>query len=284
MPRTADDAAKTPAERMRNYRQRQRRQWRSIRIEIFPDFVVLLPRPGEWMIWLRRVLGVTLLVTAVWLTSVLFAQVGGPAALSVAACLAALPILLWARQRLESFAQAGALISIVIVVVLAFVSPSYFQARATDDHAASSDGIWRPFDAGHIQQLVREGRVVFVEVTADWCITCQVNNRLVLDRAPVLSRLARGDVVAMRADWTRPSDQIAAYLASFGRYGIPFSVVYGPQTPDGLPLPEILTSDAVIVALKTAVGDGGNAKQLDIGIVEDSAHLDRVIGDIGIKR
>jgi hypothetical protein len=59
---------------------------------------------------------------------------------------------------------------------------------------------------------------------------------------------------------------------------------YGPHTPDGLPLPEILTSDAVIVALKTAVGDGSNAKQLDIGIVEDGAHLDRVIGDIGIKR
>lgn len=253
-------------------------------IALFPGLIVLLPRPGGWMITLRRILGVALLGTAVWLISVLVAQVGSLAALLVGACLVALLILLWIRQRLEGPKHVGALVSIVSFAMLAFVPPSILRAGVTDDHAANAVSIWQPFDVRQIHQLVKEGRVVFVDVTADWCITCQANKKLVLDRAPVLTRLVQNDTVAMKADWTRPSDQIATYLASFGRYGIPFSVVYGTRAPDGIPLPEILTSDAVIAAFNRAVGDGTDVKQLDIGIVRDSAHVDRAVGDIGIKR
>jgi len=94
--------------------------------------------------------------------------------------------------------------------------------------------------------------VVFVDVTADWCLTCKANKSLVLDRAPVASALAAENITPMRADWTRPSDAISRYLASFGRYGIPFNVVYGPSAPEGIALPEILTTAIVIDALKTA--------------------------------
>jgi suppressor for copper-sensitivity B len=115
--------------------------------------------------------------------------------------------------------------------------------------------VWRPFDEVQIPKLVAEGRVVIVDVTADWCITCRANEKLVLDRAPVVTALGRDDVVAMKADWTRPSDRIAAYLARFGRYGIPFGVVYGPAAPHGIPLPEILTSGSVMAALSAAQGN-----------------------------
>jgi suppressor for copper-sensitivity B len=120
--------------------------------------------------------------------------------------------------------------------------------------AVASSGPWRPFDPAAIGGLVRDGDVVMVDVTADWCLTCKLNERLVLDRAPVSDDLAKPGVVAMRADWTRPNPAIEAYLARFGRVGIPLNVVYGPAAPGGLPLPELLTTGAVTEALAQAAG------------------------------
>ncbi len=89
---------------------------------------------------------------------------------------------------------------------------------------------------------------MFVDVTASWCITCQVNKRVVLDTQPVAGWLDENDVVAMRADWTRPNQDITNYLANFGRFGIPFNVVYGPNAPQGIVLPELLTREIVVQA------------------------------------
>ena len=111
---------------------------------------------------------------------------------------------------------------------------------------------WQPFDIAAIAESVAAGKVVFVDITADWCVTCQVNKRLVIRDAEVWARLEASGVVCMRADWTRPSDEIAAYLASFGRYGIPFNAVYGPARRDGIVLPELLSKDAVLDALAAA--------------------------------
>ena len=111
---------------------------------------------------------------------------------------------------------------------------------------------WQAWDPAAIPGLVAQGKLVFVDVTADWCITCQVNKRLVLDDRAVAARLAGPETVAMLADWTRPSDAIAQYLASFGRYGIPFNAVYGRAAPQGIALPELLSTSGVLDALDRA--------------------------------
>ena len=98
------------------------------------------------------------------------------------------------------------------------------------------------------------GEVVFVDVTADWCLTCKANKALVLDREPVRSMLDSNDVVPMQADWTRPDPRINRYLKRHDRYAIPFNAVYGPGAPNGIVLSEILTADAVVRALDTARG------------------------------
>jgi len=100
--------------------------------------------------------------------------------------------------------------------------------------------------------MVSSGEVVFVDVTADWCITCKANKTLVLERGEVARRLTDGSIKTMQADWTRPSDVIADYLARHNRYGIPFNVVYGPNAPDGIVLPELLNGDVVLKALADA--------------------------------
>ncbi|HYM03650.1 MAG TPA: protein-disulfide reductase DsbD domain-containing protein [Stellaceae bacterium] len=208
-----------------------------------------LPRPGHWMLQLRRVLGLALAATAAWLIYVLVMQIGAAAALSVAALMiaaaAALSLLRTPRARLLA---PGALLA------AAFLAP---ELLAVPPPIAASDGLWRPFDRAAIDRQVAEGRVVFVDVTADWCLTCKVNERLVLDAPAVHERLAAPGVVAMRADWTRPDEVIAAFLRGFGRYGIPFYAVYGPRARSGLPLPEIVTAEQVVAALGAAADPGG---------------------------
>ena len=120
--------------------------------------------------------------------------------------------------------------------------------------AYAGAGLWRPFDRVAIAHEVAAGRIVLVDVTAEWCLTCKINKSLVLDRGELAGAIESGRVIAMRADWTRPDARIAAYLASFGRYGIPFNVVYGPKTPDGVALDEILTVSAVLEAISRAGG------------------------------
>ncbi len=102
---------------------------------------------------------------------------------------------------------------------------------------------------------------MFVDVTAEWCVTCLVNKKLVLDRSRIREILTRDNVVAMRADWTRPDDAIARFLAAHNRFGIPFNIIYGPLTPNGFVLPELLTESAVLEGFGAAANitlAGGN--------------------------
>jgi suppressor for copper-sensitivity B len=170
-------------------------------VAALPRVARLMPRPGRWMVFVRKALGLALAATAVWLVAVL--------------------------------ADRG--------------------SAAPADEA----GLWHPFDPGSLGPLVHDGKVVFVDVTADWCLTCKVNERLVLDDPSVRTSLEAGGVVAMRADWTHPDAAIADYLKRFGRYGIPFNAVYGPGAPAGVALPEILTAATVRAALDRAAGPRG---------------------------
>jgi suppressor for copper-sensitivity B len=111
---------------------------------------------------------------------------------------------------------------------------------------------WIAFDRGEIARRVSQGEVVFVDVTADWCLTCKANKGLILEREPVLTSLQNGTVTPMQADWTRPDDAITRYLENNNRYGIPFNAVYGPAAPDGIILSEILSTDAVLEAIAQA--------------------------------
>ncbi len=217
-----------------------------------PQLATRLPRPGRWMVWLRRILGLALVATAVWLVSVLAALLGLQGALSIAA-LAALIVVVLALRRLPGsqlgrHAGKGSLLLAAAAIAVGGLSSAPSEQASPILPAA----LWQPFDQAEIQRLTAQGKSVFVDVTADWCLTCQVNKKLVLDRSPVADWLAGEDVVAMRADWTRPNAVIAAYLARFGRYGIPFNAVYGPQAPNGIALPELLTSGDIASAAEKA--------------------------------
>ncbi|SLN76465.1 Thiol:disulfide interchange protein DsbD [Roseibaca ekhonensis] len=216
-----------------------------------PGLVRHLPRPGRWMIALRVVLGLLLAVTAAWLVWVLQGVAGTTTMLAVVGMTAGLVLLLslpWLRGAI----RAG--LALPILGIMLFGAAYLADTSAPRAHSAEVTD-WIAFDRAEIARRVSRGEVVFVDVTADWCLTCKANKALVLDRDPVVLTLAADAIILMQADWTRPDPAISRYLESFNRYGIPFNAVYGPAAPDGIVLPELLTPDAVMAALDDAAGD-----------------------------
>jgi suppressor for copper-sensitivity B len=213
-----------------------------------PGIVTRLPKPGRWMIGIKAMMGVLLGVTALWLLWVLVG-VAGP---WPSATLAALSILL---MLIVSWARLGARMrwsSAALVAVLALGAPALVPSVVSQAQPDVEKIAWITFARADIAQRVSRGEVVFVDVTADWCVTCKANKALVLEREPVLSALAEIGVTPMQADWTRPDEKILRYLERFNRFGIPFNAVYGPGAPEGIVLSEILSSQAVLNALERA--------------------------------
>jgi suppressor for copper-sensitivity B len=219
-----------------------------------PAIARLLPRPGYWMIWLRRFLGLLLGGTAVWLLTILAATLDQTALWVVAALTIAMTAALWARHRLPEGLRAASPIAVVALAIGALVVPTQIATSRATSALEQPAGFWKPFDDAAIAGLVRDGKTVFVDVTADWCVTCIVNKRLVVESADVRQRLTAPGVVPMQADWTRPDDRIARYLVANNRYGIPFNAVYGPGAPGGIVLPELLSESVVLDALAKAAG------------------------------
>ncbi|NNG05408.1 MAG: copper resistance protein, partial [Inquilinus sp.] len=225
-------------------------------VAAMPGLATSLPRPGAWMVTLKRLLSLALAATAVWLLWVLTAQTGAAGAVAVGGLMVAMAAALWGRRRLSAGWRPVAAGVAIVLAIGAFAAPlPWADERRAGETATAELADWAPFDRAAIDRLVADGYVVFVDVTADWCITCQANKQLVLNRGAVAERLAGDDLVAMRADWTLPDDAIATYLADHGRYGIPFYAVYGPAAPDGVMLPELLTAETVLAAVGRAGGD-----------------------------
>ena len=225
-----------------------------ILVALFPVLATKLPKPGPWMNWLKKFLALALVATAVWLLSVMGFQVSATAAFVVGGLMAVIAALFALRNYASPAMLRAVPAAIVIVIAGAFATPATLSAlnlNGSDTHSVVASD-WQPFDQAAIGPLVAAGNVVFVDVTAEWCITCQVNKKRVLQVGDVAEVLNNSKVVTMRADWTIPNADIANYLASFNRFGIPFNVIYGPNSPSGVVLPELLSNSAVFAGLEKA--------------------------------
>ena len=242
-------------------------------VAAFPGLATRLPKPGPWMVTFRRFLGLALIATGVWLLSVLAASAGFKTAVLVGGLtVAAAGLLALARLKRPGVGRRAAL-GISAAVLAAFLAPGWLGSVAPGTASAKLNSatdvlgkLWQPFDEARIPGLIAQGNTVFVDVTADWCITCQVNKGLVLNRGEVLAKLQDPNVVIMQADWTRPDPVISDFLARHDRFGIPFNAVYGLGAPKSVVLPELLSQSVVLKAFKTTArpprvssGTTGNA-------------------------
>ena len=220
-----------------------------------PAWTRLLPKPGAWMEILKQAVSVPIFATVIWLVWV-FAQIAGTNALiGLLAAFLLLAIAGWVLGRWPG--RTGAATIAVLVVAAAVAVPVWavrnFAVEAVKPATeANSQAGWQPFSPELISQLRSQGKPVFVDFTASWCLSCQVNERVILDSAAVQQHLHDSGVALVRADWTNQDAAITEALASLGRSGVPTYAIY-PADPSAPPhvLPEVLTQGIVINALNS---------------------------------
>jgi thiol:disulfide interchange protein DsbD len=220
----------------------------------FPTWSKRLPKPGVWMLRLKHLLAFPLYATVLWLIWVLGAQLDNDAVLRLGGTLLLIALALWAWQTMRTGGArgwgiaAGASIAAALVVGAPIVATSAMDAESTAGQRPAADGAWQEYSASRVTELVAAGRPVFVEFTAAWCVTCQVNKRLVLDTDAVQDVFTRRKVALVRADWTRRDPAIGAALAALGRNGVPVYVFFRPGK-EPLLLPEVLTRQDIVDAV-----------------------------------
>jgi thiol:disulfide interchange protein DsbD len=221
-------------------------------LSLFPALTRWLPRPGRWMETLKQFLAFPLYLTVVWLVWVLGEQLGVTAAAKLLVGLVLLTAAIWAWRRFGGLAQpAGvAFAALLGVGSLWFAWPS---GEAQAGKAVATTAGWSSYSDGELDTLRAKGPV-FIDFTAAWCVTCQVNKRVVLQSDAVEQAFAARGVARMRADWTHRDEAITRALARLGRSGVPVYVVYpaGGGAPELLP--ELLTREIVLSALDRAAG------------------------------
>ncbi|VEI73296.1 Thiol:disulfide interchange protein DsbD precursor [Serratia fonticola] len=221
-------------------------------IAAWPALALRLPRPGRWMNGMRLALGLLMLVSSLWLLSLMTNHIGVKPTLIVGAILL-LGLLLAVWQRLGARPAGIATASVLVVGGLALLVGSL---TANQWRQPLHDNIaWQPLSEQAIAQALADNKRVFVDVTADWCVTCKANKYNVLLRDEVQKALSAEDVVALRGDWSRPSESISTFLQQRGSVAVPFNQIYGPGSPDGEVLSPLLTREAVLQALSTAKGN-----------------------------
>ncbi|TBR36766.1 MULTISPECIES: protein-disulfide reductase DsbD family protein [Dyella] len=224
-----------------------------------PAVARLLPRPGAWMETLKQVLAFPMYLAAAWLAWVLANQRGADAVglLLVAAVLLSMTLWWFERSRYRS----GGKRALVLVLALLTLAPLYYLARLPAIVSASdaADG-YVPFTPEKLAELRKAGTPVFVDMTADWCITCKANEHAVLNTADFRALLDRTGAVYMKGDWTNEDPAITAFLQQYHTPGVPLYVVFPADGSEGRQLPTVLTSAMVREALEGAGKSAASAQ------------------------
>jgi thiol:disulfide interchange protein DsbD len=223
-------------------------------LTLIPAWRRLLPKPGPWMQKVKQALAFPLYASVAWLVWVVSQQAGPPGVAAALAGLVSIGFAAWLYQASRGARVVWRRAATVTVAALAAGAVALGPltgavSPAPPASAARADG-WEPFSPTRLAELRAEGRPVFVNVTAAWCLTCLVNERVALRSPAVTEALARQGVARLKADWTRRDPVITEVLGAFGRNGVPLYLLYPPRAA-GAPavLPQILSESAVIDAI-----------------------------------
>jgi thiol:disulfide interchange protein len=171
-----------------------------------------------------------------WLLWILSSVRGTNAVIAVLVGCVALGFIFWLPGKTMKHIAKG-VAAVVLLVGLYFINSLDMGAKAQ----AGSD-LWQPYSEASMERL--KGQPVFIDMTADWCLTCKVNERLVLSDSEVMALLQAKKITLVKGDWTQRNEEITRFLNRYDRVGVPFYVLYSPQHPQGLPLPEVLTKSS----------------------------------------
>ena len=206
-----------------------------------PTFLKLIPTPGEWMLNFKFFLGLILLITSSWLMSLL--RVPDIINLLIFLAIITLSLIFFKNTKRIFFSFIFTILFLIFII-------SPFENK-------SSKFEWMEFDKMTLNKLIQDNKIVLLDFTADWCITCQLNKKTTLENSKLQSFFNKENVLLMRGDWTKRDEKILNFIKSYDRLGIPVNIIYGPNNKEGVILPEILTKKIVIDNINK-VKDGEN--------------------------
>ena len=227
-----------------------------VALSFAPGLQRLLPKPGPWMVVLKQGFAFPMFATAIWLVWVATMQTGANGALAALIAILVAGFAVWllgvTRRRGAALrVVAAGLAALFVTTTAAFVIESAVPPKQAPASAGASD-VWSP---ERVAELQAQGKPVFVNFTAAWCITCLANERVALSRQDVKDAFAALGVTYLKADWTNRNAAIAAALAEHGRAGVPLYLVYpGSKGAQAEVLPQLLTVDIIVRAAERAAG------------------------------
>jgi thiol:disulfide interchange protein len=243
-------------------------------LTINPDWMKFMPKPGDWMEKFKQSMGFLMLFTLVWLDLYVLGHQVSPDVLVWVNCwLVGLALCAWIvanfsdltssqSRRIKVFASA-AVCFIAFSYLCIFAQPEVLAAltpgagSANNIAAGNKEGaygiVWQPFSLASLDSELNQKRTVFLDFTADWCLTCKVNEKTVIATKEVSEKLKALNAVTMKADWTRQDPEISKLLSKFNRSGVPLYVIFPGAHPDKpIILPEVITKDLVLAKLQEA--------------------------------
>jgi len=231
-----------------------------------PDWMKFLPKPGTWMERFKESMGFLLIATSVWLVWVLANQVGIDAGMAAVGFLVCLSLAAWIVGSFLDLTSTTKRRVIVWTISLLTVGAGYFAflepfpallsttpALAKTSRRENGEIKWVDFSLAELDKQLKANKTVFIDFTADWCLTCKANEKAIINTKPVIDKLKELNVVPMKADWTAQDPEIFALLQKYGRSGVPAYVIYPagkPKEPDVLP--EAISQSIVIDGLDKA--------------------------------
>jgi thiol:disulfide interchange protein DsbD len=237
-----------------------------------PQLLKYLPKPGEWMVTFKQLMAFPLFASVIWLTRVFMRQMGlEPPALTVVASalwgLLGIAFAFWLYTRALKARSSRSRLAITALAALVCITSAYSalpSQEAIDESRArvcsptsgalpftdSYGLLWESFSEDRLAKVLAQGRPVYIDFTAEWCITCQVNERVVFSSEEVRNLIIKKNVTLMQADWTSKNPVITNALRRFGRSGVPLNVIIASPSSTPVVLPNILTPGIVREALE----------------------------------
>ena len=222
-----------------------------------PAWLRFLPKPGTWMVHVKQFMGFLLLATLLFLLYVLGAQRGLEGAIWASCFLLVISIACWMKGAFVVPTATAMKRSLVVVLMLVLVLGggiyfigNKFQSAKVASADSQIHGDWQPFTPERLQTELEQGRTVFVDFTAAWCLTCKFNEASVLEAQDVRDAFQRHGIVKMKADWTNGDPVITKLLQQFGRPGVPLYVLYPAKNEEPFVFPEVLTKGMVLEKLE----------------------------------
>ena len=235
-------------------------------VAFYPPFFKILPQPGAWMDTFKQIMGFTLLATTVWLIDVLGAQTGIKGTTGFLIFLLFVSLSAWIFGKWGSVLETGKRQIQIFFVALAISSTAGFFFLETDFAEAeavqsvsnieeldfSTEIPWLPFSDENIATLKSQNKAIFIDFTADWCLSCKVNEKNVLETERVRNAMKEQGILPVKADWTRRDESISSWLKRYGKAGVPFYLIIH-EDGSATALPEVLTTGIVLDAFAAAV-------------------------------